>query len=215
MRLTLGMPSTTSPDSASSPKVDFRLERKDLYAPTREFTVVTVPGFVFLAVDGSGNPNTSPDYVAAVEALYGLSYAAKFASKRELGRDYVVGPLEGLWWGEGDFVALSKDEWSWRMMIRQPEWLTEDIWDAARAKAQAKVDVEMVRLETLEEGTALQVLHVGSYDSEAPTIAAMHQWIADNGYVETGYHHEIYLSDPRRTAEEKLKTVLRQPMQLL
>jgi hypothetical protein len=195
-------------------KIDFRRERKDLYAPGRDFEVVEVPPFVYLMVDGEGNPNTSPAYVAAVEALYGLSYAAKFASKLDLGRDYVVGPLEGLWWGEGEFAALSKDEWSWTMMIRQPDWLTPELWQAARAKVAKKQlsALDAVRLETLDEGLSVQFLHVGSYDDEAPTIARMHEWIAANGYVETTAHHEIYLSDPRRTEVSRLKTIVRQPM---
>ncbi len=176
--------------------------------------MVEVPDFSFLMIDGAGNPNTSQHYVAAVETLYTLSYAVKFASKAQLGRDYVVGPLEGLWWGEGDFASLSKDEWSWTMMIRQPDWLTDEVWHLAREKAAAKKAslVDEVRLETLVEGTAVQWMHVGSYDDEAPTIARMHEWIADNGYVETGHHHEIYISDPRRVEVAKLKTVVRQPM---
>ena len=195
-------------------KLDFKAD--PLYKPGREFEVVEVPTFEFLMVDGHGDPNTAREYAEAVEALYALSYAAKFASKRE-GRDYVVGPLEGLWWGEGEFAALSKSEWSWTMMIRQPDWLTDEIRDASRSAAAKKnlPALEHVRHAPLAEGTALQVMHLGPYDDEAPTIARMHEWIAANGYRETTAHHEIYLGDPRRTEPAKLKTILRQPMALL
>lgn len=191
--------------------MDFRAERKDLYSPAKEFVVVDVPEFDFLMVDGHGDPNTSPAYAAAVEALYSLSYAVKFASKNQLGRDYVVGPLEGLWPGTG---IAPKSEWSWTLLIRQPQWLTQDQWDAARAKIAAKnlPSAEAVRLESFAEGLSVQVLHVGSYDDEAPTIAAMHEWLAASGYSERGIHHEVYLSDARRTAPAKLRTVLRQPV---
>ena len=166
--------------------------------------------------DGHGDPNTSADYADAVEALYSLSYTAKFASKQQLELDYVVAPLEGLWDSARmeSFLDRSKDEWSWTMMIRQPTWLTPELWDAARTKLAKKPlpALERVRLESFAEGTAVQVLHVGSYDDEAPTIARMHEWLRANGYRETGRHHEIYLGDPRRSAPEKLKTILRQPV---
>ncbi|MCU1440746.1 MAG: hypothetical protein JWP85_1743 [Rhodoglobus sp.] len=200
-------------------KVDFRTERKDLYAPsTKHFAIVDVPEFTFLMIDGRGNPNTSADYVAALEALYALSYTAKFASKNELGRDYVVAPLEGLWWSDRreSFTDRSKDEWQWTMMIRQPAWLTSERWHAARAKAAKKglSALDAVRLESLREGASIQVMHIGSYDAEAPTIARLHEWIAESDYVENGEHHEIYLGDPRKAAPEKLKTVLRQPVRV-
>lgn len=202
-------------------KTDFKAARKDLYAPsTREFSIVDVPEFLFLMIDGSGNPNTAPRYREAVEALYSLSYAAKFASKIGLGRDYVVGPLEGLWWADSReaFTQRAKDDWSWTMMIRQPDWLTDELWDAARHKAAKKQlpALDSVRLESLTEGLAVQIMHIGSYDDEAPTIARMHdEFIPANGLVETTAHHEIYLGDPRRVAPEKLKTVLRQPVRRL
>lgn len=197
-------------------KLDFRTERKDLYAPSaKEFSVVDVPEFDFLMVDGHGDPNTSPLYAEAVEALYALSYTAKFASKQQFELDYAIAPLEGLWDSARmeSFIDRSKDEWSWTMMIRQPTWLTPELWDAARTKlAKKKLPaLERVRLESFAEGTAVQIMHIGSYDDEAPTIARMHEWIAANGHAERGRHHEIYIGDPRRSAPEKLKTVLRQP----
>ncbi len=197
-------------------KSDFRRERKDLYAPSREFTIVDVPAFDFVAIDGVGDPNTSPEYVAAVEALYLLSYALKFASKSALERDYVVGPLEGLWRSDRleSFTDRSKSEWSWTMMIHQPDWLTAEVREAALAKAEKKklVALAEVRFMTMVEGASAQVMHVGSYDDEGPIIAGMHEWIAANGHALRGQHHEIYLGDPRRTEAAKLKTVLRQPI---
>ncbi|MDJ0334103.1 GyrI-like domain-containing protein [Salinibacterium sp. G-O1] len=196
-------------------KGDFRRERRDLYAPPREVVAVDVPAFEFLAVDGVGDPNSSQHYVAALEALYSLSYAAKFASKASLDRDYVVGPLEGLWHSDRmeSFTDRSKSEWSWTMMIRQPGWLTEEVRALALAKAEKKKLVALadVQFITLAEGTSAQLMHVGSYDDEGPAIARMHDWIAANGYALRGRHHEIYLGDPRRAAPEKLRTVLRQP----
>jgi hypothetical protein len=202
---------------AGSVKIDFRTERRDLYSPSaREFSVVEVPEFRFAMVDGHGDPNTSDAYARAVESLYSVSYAAKFASKVELDKDYVVGPLEGLWDAERReaFVDRSKDEWSWTMMIRQPDWLTSERWEQAVAKAAKKRSgVEQVRLESYAEGLSVQILHIGSYDDEGPTLARLHtEFLPANGFVETGRHHEIYLSDPRKVDAAKLKTVLRQPV---
>ena len=194
-------------------KVDFRSDA--LYRPTRTLALVDVPELPFLMVDGRGDPNTSPDYASAVEALYSLSYAVKFASK-SAGRDYVVAPLEGLWSADRmtSFVDRSKDEWSWTMMIRQPEWLSEADWDAARLRVAPKKLPALadVRLETFAEGRAAQVMHVGPYDAEAPVIASMHEWIDAQCLALAGRHHEIYLGDPRRAAPEKLRTILRQPV---
>ncbi len=198
-------------------KLDFRNDRKDLYAPgTKDFSVVDVPAFEFLMIDGHGDPNTSPDYVAAVEALYSLSYAAKFACKLELGRDYGVLPLEGLWWADDleAFVTQTKEDWSWTMMIRQPVPLPAATWDGVRATAARKPlsALPAVRLETFNEGQCVQIMYVGRYSAEGPTILRLHEWISANGYSEDGHHHEIYLGDPRRAKPENLRTVIRQPI---
>jgi hypothetical protein len=198
---------------------DFRAERRDLYAPSAAaFSVVDVPRFLFAMVDGRGDPNTSAEYAEAVESLYAVSYAAKFASKAEMGRDHVVGPLEGLWDAErrSAFLDRSKGEWRWTMMIRQPDGLPADLFARAVAKASSKhPGAEAVRLEAFAEGPSVQILHIGSYDDEAATIARLHdEFLPAHGYVETGRHHEIYLSDPRRVEASKLKTVLRQPVRL-
>lgn len=197
---------------------DIKKERKDLYAPRAgEFVVVDVPEFSFLMVDGRGNPNTAPAYRDAVEALYAVSYAVRFAAKKELGRVHVVGPLEGLWWAENPdvFRTRSKDDWSWTMMIHQPDWITAELVEAARvtaAKKKALPALGALRFERFAEGFSVQTLHVGSYDDEAPAIARMHEFAAGQGLALRGKHHEIYLGDPRKVGAAKLKTVLRQPV---
>ena len=200
-------------------KLDFRIEQKTLYAPGQEFEIVDVPELTYLALDGAGDPNTSEAYPRAVEALYAASYAIKFHSKRELDRDYVVAPLEGLWWSADnrDFVGLEKSEWSWTMLIRQPDWIAveelEGLVEATALKKKSAAIAEL-RVESLAEGLSVQILHVGPYDAEAPTIARLHnEFLPANNLVETGKHHEIYLGDPRRSAPEKLKTILRQPVE--
>jgi hypothetical protein len=190
-------------------KIDFKKDLKHLYNPAqKEFSVVDVPPLKFMMLDGHGDPNTAPAYQEAVEALYAVAYKLKFMSKKEKGMDYVVPPLEGLWWAEDmETFTTSRDKnaWDWTMMIMQPEWVTLEMV--------AEAVLPKLRLETYHEGLAVQILHLGSYDDEAPTIARMHdEFIPQNGYTETGKHHEIYLSDPRQVAPEKLKTVLRQPV---
>jgi hypothetical protein len=203
-------------------KYDVKREHRDLYAPSaKEFAIVDVPPMRYLAVDGHGDPNTSSAYRDAVEALFAVAYAVKFASKRGLGRDFVVAPLEGLWWADdrGAFVARDKDAWSWTMLIAQPEWIDEEAVAAGIAATRAKAAVasnpalDVLRLEHLHEGRSVQILHVGSYDDEAPTLARLHdEWMPQHGLTFNGAHHEVYLSDARRTAPEKLRTVLRQPV---
>ena len=200
-------------------KTDFKKTEKHLYRPTnKEFVVVDVPPINFLMVDGHGDPNTSQMYADAVAALYAVSYKAKFISKKQMAHDYVVLPLEGLWWAEdmADFTTTrDKSRWDWTMMIRQPEWISAEIIQQAKHAAAKKPlpALDKLRFETYSEGLCAQIMHIGSYDDEAPTLARLHaQWLPANGYVENGKHHEIYLSDPRRVAPEKLKTILRQPV---
>jgi hypothetical protein len=199
-------------------KIDLVREFKELYAPGREPATVEVPGFSFLMVDGHGDPNVAPGYGHAVEALYSVSYTLKFALRRgPQGLDYRVMPLEGLWWAPdmSAFTIEDKSAWDWTMMIRQPEQVDEDLFEQALAKATRKKELpaaNLLRLERFAEGLAAQVMHTGPYASEGPTIRRLHAFIADQGYERAGKHHEIYLSDPRRAAPEKMKTVLRQPM---
>ena len=197
---------------------DIKKEHKDLYAPRAgEFVLVDVPQLSFLMVDGHGNPNTAPAYRDAVEALYAVSYAVRFAAKRELGRVHVVGPLEGLWWAENPdvFLTRSKDNWSWTMMIHQPDWITPGLVEAARVAVAKKGDLpalEHLRFERSTEGVSVQTLHVGSYDDEGPVIQRMHGFAARQGFALRGKHHEIYLGDPRKVEAARLRTVLRQPV---
>jgi hypothetical protein len=173
----------------------------------------------FLMVDGHGNPNVEPAYQEALEALYGVAYKLKFMSKKMLGKDYAVPPLEGLWWA-GDMAKFTtgrdKSAWDWTMMIMQPEWVGADMVAAALHEVAGKKDrpaLEKLRFESYHEGLSVQILHVGSYDDEAPTLARMHdEFIPQHGCRPNGKHHEIYLNDPRRVVPEKLKTVLRQPV---
>lgn len=184
-----------------------------LYAPKpRDFHVVEVPALPFLMVDGHGDPNVSPAYAQAVEALFTLSYAARAVAKAELGRVHTVGPLEGLWSAADPraFVAREKSAWDWTMMISQPEWVTAEVIEAARHR---KAVATPVRLETYAEGRSVQILHVGPYDDEGPVLARLHaEYLPAHGLTWGGRHHEIYLSDARRTAPAKLRTILRQPV---
>lgn len=197
-------------------KVDLRKELKALYAPPKGRIVeVDVPVLGFLMVDGSGDPNTAPAYREAVEALYAVAYTLKFAMKGE-GRDFAVGVLEGLWWAKDQAAFLTGDraKWRWTMMIAVPDFITPAIVDAARARAAAKKDLPgagRLRWGRYDEGVAVQTLHLGPYRDEGPTIAALHAHIKGLGKRLYGTHHEIYLSDPRRTAPERLKTIIRQP----
>jgi hypothetical protein len=200
-------------------KIDFKKELKHLYRPSpKEFVVVDVPPMNFLMIDDHGDPNTAQEYQDAVEALYAVSYKLKFTSKKELGKDYVVPPLEGLWWAEdmeAFTAARDKSAWDWTMMIMQPEWITQEMVEEAVKQVEKKglPALSKLCLKTYHEGLAVQILHIGSYDDEGPTIAQMHhQFMPEKGYEPAGKHHEIYLSDPRKVAPEKLKTVLRQPV---
>ena len=200
-------------------KVDFKKAVKELYSPPKKFVIVNVPEMQFLMVDGHGDPNVAQEYQDALEALYAVAYKIKFASKKQLGKDYVVPPLEGLWWAEDMdtfTTARDKSQWDWTMMIMTPEWVTSELFAEAvelvrRGKNPAAL--EEVRLESYHEGLSIQIMHIGSYDDEGPTLMKLHsEFIPKNGYIENGKHHEIYLSDPRRVAPERLKTVLRQPV---
>lgn len=197
-------------------KVDLRRELKALYAPPKgKVVLVDVPAISFLMVDGAGDPNSAPAYREALEALYAVAYTLKFAMKAS-GRDFAVGVLEGLWWADDQAVFLTGDRaaWRWTMMIAVPDFVTPEAVDAAKAKAAARKDLPAaarLRLESFHEGTAVQTLYLGPYSAEGPTIAGLHAHIEGLGKRLHGKHHEIYLSDPRRTAPEKLKTVIRQP----
>jgi hypothetical protein len=199
-------------------KVDLKKDLNQLYqASPKEVTEVDVPTFKFLMVDGEGDPNCSPDYAQAVEALFSVSYTAKFMVKKgpqEL--DYVVMPLEGLWWADelSAFTAHDRASWKWTMMIMQPGFVTDEVMQAAIAEVRKKKrlpGIDKLRAEEFIEGRGAQILHVGPFSEEGPTIARLHEYI-DARTGRSGRHHEIYLSDIRRAAPEKWKTIIRQPM---
>jgi hypothetical protein len=198
--------------------VDLRRELSALYSAGRRPSFVDVPELPFLMADGAGDPNTAPAYAEAVQALYTVAYTLRFALKRRPdGLDAPVLPLEGLWWADDLSVFLGGDRaaWRWTMLIRLPEQAgTGDVagaLDEVRRKKNLP-GFDRVRLERFAEGRAAQVLHVGPYSAEGPTIERLHRFIADSGHGLAGRHHEIYLTDPRRTASEKPRTILRQPV---
>ena len=198
-------------------KIDLRKELKNLYNPSaKEITVVDVPAMNFLLVNGEGAP-TSPQYSEAIEALFSVAYTLKFMVKKGKSIDYAVMPLEGLWWAEDmtKFSADRKEEWKWTAMIMQPKYVTAD--DVALAVEQVKkkknlATLSKVRFESFKEGPAAQIMYIGPFSAEGPTIAKIHAYIQSNGHTLSGKHHEIYLNNPATTAPEKLKTILRQPM---
>jgi hypothetical protein len=200
-------------------KLDFKRVFKELYAPSKTPAMVDVPELTFLMIDGAGDPNTSQDYKDAVEALYAVSYGLKFAIKRSPdGFDYGVMPLEAQWWVDdmSTFSVTDKAAWQWTAMIMQPDEVTIEQFEDAVDKAVARKSLRAaskLRLERFREGRAAQVLHLGPYRDEGPTIDRLHAFIADQGNARAGKHHEIYLSDARRTAPERLKTVIRQPVE--
>jgi len=197
-------------------KIDFKKEYKALFKPSaKKVSIVEVPKFNYLMIDGNGSP-AAEEYQHAMETIYPMAYTLKFMAKTSLQRDFVVNPLEGLWWAE-DYTVFSngnKDEWIWRSMIMQPDFITESMFDLAREKVTEKnlASLDKVRLDSMDEGLCAQIMHIGPYADEAPTIQKLHQFVEDNGYELRDKHHEIYLSDPRRAKPENMKTVIRQPI---
>ncbi|MCX6055425.1 MAG: GyrI-like domain-containing protein [Chloroflexi bacterium] len=199
-------------------KTDLKKTYKKLYSPSKEdFSILEIPPLQYLMIDGDGDPNSAPEYVDAVQTLYGLSYTLKFHLKKTEGVDYTVMGLEGLWWTPDitKFSMEHKSDWDWTMMILQPDFITPPLFEEARRQSIAKGKAPLAstaRLETFSEGLCVQILYLGAYDDEPPTISRMHQFIKDQGLSMNGKHHEIYLSDPRRVAPDKNRTILRQPV---
>ncbi|WP_322399783.1 GyrI-like domain-containing protein [Massilia luteola] len=200
------------------PKIDVKKELKHLYhAPAREVVQVDVPALRFLMIDGAGDPNTSPLYAEAVEALFSVSYTAKFIVKKGPSAiDYAVMPLEGLWWSDdmSSFVNDDRSKWQWTMMIHQPSYASDAVLTDAIAQVQRKkglAAVAALRLESFAEGSCAQTLHIGPFTAEGPTIRRVHDFIETRAAL-AGKHHEIYLSDIRRAAPGRWKTIVRQPM---
>lgn len=199
-------------------KIDLKKDLKYLYNPTsRAVTWVEVPPMNFLMVDGAGDPNTSKEFADAIQALFSVSYHLKFSIKKGPEQiDYAVMPLEALWWADDPqaFFSGDKKAWKWTAMIMQPEFIdAEQVNQAKEAVATKKnlPGLNLLRFERFEEGKAAQTLHIGPFSEEGPTIEKVHAFIKAGGYDLKGRHHEIYLSDIRRAAPEKWKTVVRQP----
>ena len=204
---------------------DYKKEYKEFYMPANKPSIVTVPKMNYIAVRGKGNPNDeSGEYKDSIGLLYAIAFTIKMSYKGSHKIDgyfeYVVPPLEGFWWQEGsDTIDYSnKNGFNFISLIRLPDFVTEADFDWAvqEATKKKKADFSKVEFLTYDEGVCVQCMHVGSYDDEPKTVALMHEYMAANGYVldisESRYHHEIYLSDPRKCAGEKLKTVVRHPI---
>ena len=200
-------------------KVDLKEDFRPIFsASTKEVTFVGIPAFNFLKIDGAGDPNTAKSFQEAVKALYGIAYSIKFANKSDEDTfDFVVAPLEGLWWCDDmtTFSINNKENWKWTLMIMMPEFITEEKFSIAKQTVIDKKEAKLakdVRFELFDEGMCAQIMHIGSYSEEEPTIQKLHQVILANEFELTGIHHEIYMSDPRKTKPEKLKTIIRQPV---
>lgn len=205
------------------PKLDLKKENKELYNPSAKgVSIVDIPEMSFLMIDGEGDPNKSQEYQGSIEALFSVSFKVKFLSEKENVKDYVVMPLEGLWWAENmeNFSIKDKSSWKWTSMIRQPDFITQEMIKRAIEKVNKKKDLPSlfrIRFENLREGLSAQILHIGSYAEEGPAIEKLHNFIEDKDYEFDGSmtgerHHEIYLNDARRAKPEKLKTIIRQPI---
>jgi hypothetical protein len=198
-------------------KRDLKRELDQYQAKRGEFRVLEVPATRYLMVDGHGGPD-SAEYADALAALFPVAYGLKFASKRELGEDYVVMPLEALWWADDPrvFATREKSAWDWTALIMTPDWITSELFERTVetiARKDGAASLERVRLSTLEEGLSVQVLHVGSFEAETPLLAELHErFLPENGLALSQRHHEIYLSDYRKVAPEKLRTIIRQPV---
>ncbi|NVM46350.1 MAG: GyrI-like domain-containing protein [Candidatus Lokiarchaeota archaeon] len=201
-------------------KVDFKKSMKEYYQPKpNEVVLVNVPEMQFLMINGMGSPGDSKEYQDALAALYPISFKTKFLSKAN-GKDYVVPPLEGLWWADNmdDFIEGNRDKWKWTMMIMQPDWITQDMINEAITITEEKKPelsnlISKLRLEKYNEGKAAQIMHIGPYSEEGPTVQKVHDFIQKEGGKFDGQknkHHEIYLSDPRKANPATMKTVIRQ-----
>lgn len=203
----------------SAEKIDLKQQLKELYRPSaKKASLVDVPDINYLMVNGSGYPEQgSPEFQGAIEALYGVAYTLKFMLKAAAARDFTVMPLEGLWWmrGNGAFDAGNKEDWRWTLMIALPPHISEaDVKQAMKQLKEKKnpPSLAKVRFRGFSEGRAVQIMHVGPWSHEGPTIERLHEFARENRLKIRGKHHEIYMSDPRRTAPQKLKTVVRQPV---
>lgn len=196
--------------------IDLKKIYREHYTAKSTPSIVDVPERRFLMIDGHGDPNTSQEYIDAIQTLYPIAYGLRAAIKAATGDAYTVMPLEGLWWvpDMADFNVADKANWLWTAMICLPDVVDETMGRTVIEEVTEKKSLasgEKARIEAFTEGTAAQILHVGSYSDETANIETLHRFIHDNGYSLTGKHHEIYLSDPRKTDTAKLRTIIRQP----
>ena len=199
-------------------KINYKKKLQHLYKPSvKEVEIVEVPQMNFLMIDGDGGPN-HPTFQNAIEVLFPLSYTLKFMIKKsEIGIDYGVLPLEGLWWADdmSSFIKDKKDDWKWTLMIMQPELITNEMVVEAVNQVRVKknpTSLPLVRFESINEGKVAQIMHIGPFSEEGPTVQKLHSFIKDSGKKIIGKHHEVYLSDIRSAAPEKWKTIIRQPI---
>ncbi len=201
-------------------KIDYKKQLNAFYhAKIGKPTVVIVPKMNFIMIDGKGDPNTSQEYIDAMQTLYPVAYTIKFTCKNKYGKDFGVMPLEGLWWSDNmeDFINGNKKNWQWTAMIMQPAFVTEDMFKEAVLQVKEKKtlkSIDKIRYASYDEGRSAQVMYVGPYSDEGPTILELHKFIKEQGGEldeNNKHHHEIYLGDPRRADPSKLKTIIRQP----
>ena len=198
-------------------KLDLKKKYKMAFSARKKPEIVTIPKMQYVTFSGKGDPGTSKDFEEAMGVLYGLAFTIKFMYK-EKEMDFVVAPLEGQWWSENIevFTQNKRDEWLWKVMIALPEYVTETDFETARKKLKIKKNppqLEKAVLERMEDGLVVQILYIGSYSEEADTIAMIHHFAEDQGYRLRGKHREVYLSNPQRTSPDKLKTILRHPLE--
>ena len=199
-------------------KIDFKKEYKELYNPSsNKVSFVEVPKMKYLSIDGEGDPNTAQEYKDSIEALMGVSYKTKFIMKKEHGQDYVVMPLEGLWWADDmeNFSIEDKSDWKWKSLVMQPHFVKKEHISQAKEEIALKKDLpslDKIEFIEIEEGLSAQILHIGPFSKEGPTVKRIHDAIQEKNYKFNGLHHEIYLSDIRRAKPEKLRTIIRQPV---
>ncbi len=207
----------TSDDNIDNMKTDFKKSLKSYKSKQNKFEIIEIPKIQYLMIDGQGSPG-GKSFGQAIQTLYPVAYRLKFYSKNNLNKDYVVPPLEALWWAENmEYYDTLRDKskWLWSTLLMTPDWIDSEIFNKVLAELRNKkpnLDLSTVELKELTEDKVIQTLYVGPYEDEGPVIKEMHAAAKEKGYKLTGKHHEIYLSDFRKVAPEKLKTILRQPV---
>lgn len=198
-------------------KIDMKKTLKECYTAKSSVELVQIPKIKYITYLGKGNPGTSEEFKTSMEVLYGIAYTVKFQYKKKE-QDFIVMPLEGQWWTDipEDFSMNNKDKWNWKVMIALPDYITEEDFEASREVVRTKknpIGLDKAKLEEIEDGLSVQLLYIGPYDDEAPYIAEMHKYAENNGYKLRDKHREIYLNNPKRVTPEKLKTIIRQPIE--